>query len=352
MKNCLVALFVLPYVVSGQTFDEAIQQSRQEINTILTEYPGVSVAVGYQDRIVWSEGFGYADAEAGTKVSADHRFLYYSLSKSNVGLAIYQLVQEGKIDLDKPVTAYDPDLPETYQEVTVRTLLNHSAGVRHYNKGEWMKISMDNCQSPKQALETFIDDPLIGTPGQAHRYSSFGYVLLSHLLEIVTDQPFDAFIADNVFAPRSVNRIERTQGPDLMDLQVTRYQKWNSKKESGKEIIVDNSCKFGGGGFIGTAAGLASLHMQVLQEEKAKPTAKLYESLNPEIRWYTHGLGVNTTDTGDTYYIHTGSGGGGSAILLIYPDSDLTIVILGNINGDGVKNIVGNVGYHFLAALE
>lgn len=188
-------------------------------------------------------------------------------------------------------------------------------------------------------------------PGVNHSYSSFGYVLLSHILEKVTDTSFDDFIENSVLKPNSIEGIERTKGPELMDLQATRYQKWNAKKKSGKEASIDNSCKFGGGGFIGTASSLAMLHMKVLQDEKANGS-KLYESLNPEIRHYAYGLGVNTSQSGVTYYIHTGSGRGGSAILIIYPDFDLTIVMLGSINADGLKNIIGNVGNSFLDAIK
>lgn len=352
MKKLLIGLLFLPFLGLSQDFTNAIEQSRIEAQGILEEYPGLSIAVGVKDEIVWTEGFGYADAESGSQVSEEHRFLYYSLSKSILGIAINQLVATGAIDLDESILTYDASLPAHYSDVTIRTLLNHTAGVRHYNKGEWLKISMDNCQSPESAIQTFINDPLTSEPGKTHQYSSFGYVLLSHLLEKVTNSSFDEYMRNEVFLPRVVNGIERTTTSELMDMQATRYQKWSAKKHNGKVALVDNSCKFGGGSFIGNASDLAMLHMKVLQEEKAKESSTLYTPLIPEVSSYAYGLGVNTSTQGVTYYVHTGSGRGGSTILLIYPEFDLTIVILGNIKADGIKNIVGNVGNNFIAAIQ
>lgn len=353
MRNTLILFLTLVTVVaSAQNYSDAIDASRKEVQGILDEYPGASIAIGVGSEIVWSEGIGYADAESKTMATPEHRFYYYSLSKSIIGIAMYQLVENGVVDLDKPVIEYDESLPAHYADVTIRTLLNHTAGVRHYNKGEWMKISMDNCERPVDAIATFINDPLNSTPGTKHSYSSFGYVLLSHLLEVITGETFDEHIEKEVFTKRSIEGIVRSRGPELITMQTTRYEKWNAKKVKGKAAEVDNSCKFGGGSFIGTPSAFAKLHMQVLAEEKGKDGNNLYSSLNPDLRHYTYGLGVNTSEQGVTYYIHTGSGMGGSTILLIYPAYDLTIVIMGNIQADGIKEIVGNIGNHFIKALE
>ena len=350
MKYHLGMLLLLPSLLIAQQFDGAIEASRSSLESLLSEIPGISVAVGHQDGIIWSEGFGYADAAAGEQVTSDHRFAYYSLSKSITGFAVHQLAKDQQIDLDTSILSYDAELPDHYGDVTMRLLLNHSAGVRHYNKGEWMKISSDNCDRPKQALETFINDPLTQPAGTAYRYSSFGYVLLSHLIEKVAKRSFDTFVEATLFESRSIESIERVSSPKRLDLQAAMYQKWNAKKETGKLAIVDNSCKFGGGGFIGTASDLALLHLKVLAEETA--TSPLYQPINPDLSNYAYGLGINTTKGGDRYGIHTGSGMGGSAVLLLYPEHKLCVVILGNIKSDALKNIVGKIGKPFLDAVK
>ncbi len=346
-----LAVFLVPKLGYGQKdYSTAIENSQKQIQSILDEYPGVSVAVGVGDEIIWNQGFGYANANTEEQVTPDHRFLYYSLSKSILGMALYDLMLKGLIDLDKPITFYDDTLPDQYDQVNVRNLLNHSAGIRHYNKGEWMKLSTQNCGSPSEAIQTFINDPLESKPGTEVKYSSFGYVLLSHLIVKVTHTPFDDFFHQNVFEPIGLSSIERVQGSDLASNQAVRYDKWNRKKLSGKETTVDNSCKFGGGGFIGTAEDLALLHMTRLKKEKSNPNSFLYKTLNPDLRTYAFGLGVNKTETsGYTYYVHTGSGKGGSSVLLIYPAFDLTIVLLGNIKGDGITEIIGSIGNGFIA---
>ena len=69
----------------------------------------------------------------------------YSLSKSITGIALAKLISAGKLELNRKAVDYLPNLPEHYKKVTVAQLIGHSAGVRHYKKGEWMRFSKGKC---------------------------------------------------------------------------------------------------------------------------------------------------------------------------------------------------------------
>ena len=328
---------------------KAIEDSRTLLTDVLDEFPGASASVIHKGEILWEEGFGFADLSQKEQVTTDHRFLYYSLSKSMLGAAIYRLTKEGKLDIDDSITKYLPDLPKHYGAVSIRHLLGHTAGVRHYNKGEWVKISMDRCTSPKEAIEIFINDPLAFEPGSKYQYSSFGYVLLSHLLTEVTNMSFDEYFEQAFFTPFEIESIIRPENPEPIEGQATRYEKWNAKKSKGTVATVNNSCKFGGGGFIGTASDLAVFHSKILESEKG---SSLYQSLNSEgLSSYGYGLGINDKSE-NVYYSHTGSGRGGSAVVLIYPKYDLVITLLGNTKGDGLVKNIGQIGGNFKKAID
>lgn len=346
----LVAMaMLLPATGLSQTdYANAIEQSKQILSDALEDYPGIAASVVIGDQVVWEEGFGYANVATGEKVSSNHRFMFYSLSKSILGRALYQLELEGKLNIEKAITDYLPDLPEAYRAVSIKQLLSHMGGVRHYNKGEWMKISMDQCTSPKEAIEVFINDPLESDPGSSYSYSSFGYVLLSHLLEVVSDTSFDEYIQQELFAPRGITSIFRPVEPTLSEQQAVRYASWKFKKSKAEEATVNNSCKFGGGGFIGTATDLARFQAMVLLEEQSKEGSTFYINLKEgDAPGYGYGIGVNTSSTGFEYYSHTGSGSGGSAVLMMYPDQQLVVVLVGNIKADALKNNVGKIGKAF-----
>ncbi len=349
-KSLFVLVLLGPSIGLCQSdYKAAIDESKELLEEVLIEFPGVSASVVVKGEVVWEEGLGFADVEKQEKVRPDHRFLYYSLSKSILGSAIYTLIKQGKLDLDHTITSYLPKLPDHYDKVTIRHLLGHTSGVRHYKKGEWVKISMEKCMSPKEAIEVFINDPLEFEPGSKYQYSSFGYVLLSHLLSETVNQSFDQYFEEEFFSPFSVNSVTRPIISDLVENQATRYEKWNAKKSKGTVATINNSCKFGGGGFIGTASDLALFHSNILKTEK---DSGIYQSLNSNgLSSYGYGLGINNK-TDNVYYSHTGSGRGGSAVILIYPKYDLIITLLGNTKGDGLVKNVGQIGTIFKKSID
>ncbi|MBK7872178.1 MAG: beta-lactamase family protein [Saprospiraceae bacterium] len=313
-----------------------IQEGRELLTELLDNFPGVSIAVGMHDRIVWKEAFGWADAKNKIYATPEHQFRYYSLSKSIAGLAAAKLMEEGKLNIDTAITTYLPDLPEQYCDVTVAQLLSHTAGVRHYSKDEWQKISKYHCNTVEEALPVFLEDKLEFEPGAGYTYTSFGYVLLCHVLEAVSGVPYDEYIHQNFFAPLGLETIALDQQPAAVRNQVKFYQYWNVYKNRGVEAPkVDNSCKFGGGGYVGTAVDLVHLHQAVIKGRLIQPeTVEQYftsfaKSDSTSVG-YAFGIGVREAEDGSKYYAHTGTAMGGYGVLIIDPVQELVIVMLGN----------------------
>lgn len=142
------------------------------------ETPGLVVSVGRSGKIIWSEGFGYADLEQLMPADpARTRLRIGSVIKSMTAYATAQLVQAGNLDLDAAVQTYLPDFPEKQEPITTRQLLGHLSGIRHYGKGEF--FSREHYDTVSAGLVIFKDDPLVHKPGDAYLYSSYGYNLIS-----------------------------------------------------------------------------------------------------------------------------------------------------------------------------
>ncbi|MDX1940219.1 MAG: serine hydrolase domain-containing protein [Saprospiraceae bacterium] len=313
-----------------------IQEGRELLTELLDNFPGVSIAVGIGDRIAWKEAFGWADAKNKIYATPEHQFRYYSLSKSIAGLAAAKLMEEGKLDIDTAITTYLPDLPEQYCDVTVAQLLSHTAGVRHYKKDEWQKISQYHCNTVEEALPVFLEDKLKFEPGAGYTYTSFGYVLLCYVLEAVSGVPYDEYIHQNFLLPLGLETIALDQQPAAQVNPVKFYKYWNVYKNRGVEAPkVDNSCKFGGGGYVGTAEELVHLHQAVIKGRLIRPeTVEQYftsftKSDSTSVG-YAFGIGVKESSDGSKYYAHTGTAMGGYGVLIVDPAQELVIVILGN----------------------
>lgn len=313
-----------------------IEGGRFLISQLLDKFPGISIAIGIDDQVVWKEAFGWADAENEIKATPAHQFRYYSLSKSIAGLAAAKLMEEGKLDIDTAITTYLPDLPEQYCNVTVAQLLSHTAGVRHYKKAEWQKISRYHCDSVAMALPVFLDDPLEFEPGTGYTYTSFGYVLLCYVLEKVSGMPYDDYIHQNFLYPLGLETIALDQSPAAQARQVKFYEYWNVYKNRGKQAPkVDNSCKFGGGGYVGTAADLLALYQsfikgKLLQTQTVEKYFTSFTQKDSTSVEYAFGIGVKTAEDGSKYYAHTGTAMGGYGVLVIDPECQFVLVMLGN----------------------
>ncbi len=332
--------------------EEAIRKARNLIQPYLKIYPGISIAVGMDEEIIWSEGFGFGDVSLKEKVSPEHQFRFYSLSKSITGLALAKLIASGQLDINAGVRQYLPNLPLTYDRVKVRHLINHTSGVRHYNKGEWIKISKDHCETTESAINTFIHDELASMPGEKYAYSSFGYVLLSHLIAEVSGQSYGDYIHQVLFQPIGIGNIAMDRSVALTN-EVSYYSKWNAKKEKGRSAIeVDNTCKFGGGSYVGTAEDLVKLYLSMLNKEIL--TSESIEQYFSEIptdsgqsTQYAFGIGDVTNSEGVRYHGHSGSAVGARSVLIVYPDIKMVIVILTNSNDEAINRELGSIAALF-----
>ena len=158
----------LPTVVNAAEFAGAIEKSRAELNALRRDdmYPSISVAAYHDGRLVWADATGYADIKNETRVDVTTRYPIGSISKPFTATLVMKLVEDGRIDLDLPISNYAPDLPKHFENVTLRHLLSHQAGVRHYNLAWTPPFFTEfglnkEFASVKESLKLFIDDSLL-----------------------------------------------------------------------------------------------------------------------------------------------------------------------------------------------
>jgi len=194
LKSVLFSIllcFLIP--TTKQEIPTAVKTfAEQKLDEFARDYPGISVSVSLNGKIAWNRTAGFSDINQQKAVSRDTKFNIYSTSKLITGLAYLKLVHSGKIkSLDQKIREIDPSLPKSWDQVTLRHVLSHTSGIRHYKgKKDWMKFSNLRCSSPAEAMEFFKNDPLKFKPGQKDQYTTFGMVVASHLLEKITGKSY------------------------------------------------------------------------------------------------------------------------------------------------------------------
>ena len=337
-------------------FTGAIAEARRFIADTMRALgaPGSAITVVSKGHVVWSEGFGYADLEQQVPVTPLTRFRIGSVSKSLTSIALGRLVEQGRLDLDQPIQKYLPDYPVKPWPVTARQLGGHLAGVRHY-RGDDL-VSYRTYPDVASSLALFRNDSLLFQPGTRFSYSSFGYNLLSAVLESAAGGPkFLDLMQRTVFDAADM----RHTVPDHIDSIVPNRARWYTVSGPARGIVnasfTDNSYKWAGGGFLSTTDDLALfgdalLHNRILKPETVRLLWTSQTTRDGKATGYGIGWFTETDKAGRPRISHSGGSVGGTAFLVIYPDQDLVVAVL--VNSD--STFVGatpTIAEMFLAAL-
>lgn len=162
--------------------------------------PGLALAVTRDTQVVHLRGYG--DAGDGRPVTPDSQFLVASLSKSFTALAVLQLVEADRVDLDAPVVAYLPGFTVANRaearRITVRMLLNQTSGMADAGFPE---MTLPQPTTIAQRVARLRAARLVSEPGTAFHYFNPNYAVLARLVEVVSGHPLSAYLHAHVFAP-------------------------------------------------------------------------------------------------------------------------------------------------------
>lgn len=176
--------------------------------------PGLSIAFSAKGRPAFSHAYGLADDAAGEELTTSHRFRIASISKPITSVAIFKLIESGKLKLDDPVFGGDhltlpPDAakPEKLAAVTVHHLLSHTSGGWRNDRTDPM-FSHPRLPHDELIPLTLREVPLTHDPGTHHAYSNFGYCLLGRLIEKISGTSYAEFTTRSVLAPCGIRSMQ------------------------------------------------------------------------------------------------------------------------------------------------
>jgi serine beta-lactamase-like protein LACTB len=308
---------------------------RQAKEWIALGIPGISLAVAVDGKLVYSEGFGYADLEQRVPVWPTTKFRIASISKPLTAVGLMELVQAGKVDLDAPVQKYVSSFPDKGAVITVRMIAGHLGGIRHY-KGDEFEIK-NHYDSVLEGLKIFEADPLVSPPGTKFNYSSYGFNLVSAVIESASGENFLSYMQGHVFTPLGLVHTTADQNTQIVE-QRSRFYELPKDAPIQNAPYVDNSYKWAGGGFLSTAEdlvrfGSALLQPGILNSQSLKTMLTSQKTTEGEETGYGIVWGVHKTSSGKTVYEHAGGAVGGTSDLIAYPESRVVIAVIANLSG-------------------
>jgi D-alanyl-D-alanine carboxypeptidase len=293
--------------------------------------PGVSVAIEQDGKIVYQKGFGYADLERHIPVTPETRFPIGSITKSFTGLAVMQLVNAGKVDLDKPAGLYLPDLPEPDRSVSVHYLLNHTSGIPNYTDLPNFPMANPVGLTRQQVIAYFETLPLQFPSGTRFSYTNSGTYLLGLIVESASGQSYDRYVTDHVLRPFGMTET----GFDAHDDgAANRARGYNLTADGfGPAPLYDFEIPFSAGSIVSTSGDVLKYRKGVFGPGASPAVRKLilrHVALPNQPNPYALGCLIETNFEGHRKISHSGDIFGFAAHYAYYPDDNLTIAILTN----------------------
>jgi len=317
-------LFVntLAAMAGALSLQTPVEEAQSRFDDFAEGFPALNITVMVEGDTVFEAEGGIARSER-DGLEADYNF--YSIAKLLTSMAYARLEAHQGLDLDARVLDIDPDLPAHYENVTLRHLLNHRAGVRHYQgEQDWRSFAERRCSVPEDALGHFIADPLIHQPGTDLQYTTFGYVLLSHLLVQLTEtSSFDA-------AMSSVLGAVYTAHTDREGAEKAANMFGNLR--SARELEdMSAECKFGGGGLLASTHDLAGMG-QALATGEVLDLEALTAAIGAEQGVFGTAAGYSEANNAH-YAAHSGGSPGGRAFLLVFIEPQVVVAVTSNFDG-------------------
>ena len=343
-KHLFWAIFTFAHLYSpNQSFSQDYQKAIEKARFLITHHqkqtniPGVQVALMIDNELVWSEGLGYANLDKQYLITAKTVFRIASISKSLTSVVLGKLIENGVINPYEDIRNYIPEFPATENPITVEHLANSVSGIRHYTSVD-PKYNLIPYSNVIDALEKFKDDELLFEPGTDFHYSSYGWVLLSAVMERATETPFRQLMESEWRAWG----LEHTYFDDEKAAIPNRGQQFILGKKGQREVAPkeDRSYMWAGGGYLSTAEDLAKFGSAFLKDSLVSPEtrAMLTDSyILPNGQKTNYGWGWETGQSrlNTPIVYHSGSMSSARSHLVLYPDENVVFSYISN-TGDHV----------------
>lgn len=275
-----------------------------------------AVLVARQGKVLLAKGYGYANAEWQTPNTLQTKFRLGSLTKQFTATAIMQLREKGLLSLQDSVCQYLQPCVEAWKPVTLHHLLSHTSGIAGYG---------------------FEHKPLELAPGTQWKYSDWGYCLLGFVIERVAGKPYEQVLREQIFEPLGMRDTGYDRARTILSQRAAGYRLVDGRLENAE--YIDMAGPYSAGALYSTAEDLYKWD-QALYTDAILPRSALTLMWTEVASNYGYGWMVSTPASPSQppwalpekfQVVHPGSINGFTSEILRFPDEQVTVIVLSNL---------------------
>ena len=332
MRLLILTVFLLNQSISFAQNEVASDLLNQVVEK--NQSVGLSAAYAIDGQILWQDAKGLSDQADNQSFDLDTKSRVASIAKPMTAVAIMQLMESGKIELDNTVAEYLYDFPK--KNITVRQVLNHSSGIRGYNNKKEIN-NHKNYPTLKSVAVIYIADDLLFEPGSGFKYTSYGYTILRMLIEKISGQSYEQYLQQNIWDKLGMTNTGVEKFGINFDNKSALYHKNNKGKI--KAVKQTNlSDRIPAGGIFSTTPDLIKFGIGVLDGTLIKKETLLMMQENLGLKKEGNGYGLGWYLYGENpklgnVFGHNGAQLGASCWLMLLEDQNAVVVVLSNTSG-------------------
>lgn len=310
--------------VFRQKLDNYVEHAMRKQNI-----PGLSIAVLHNGGIIVAKGYGEANIEHAVPVTPETIFQSGSIGKMFTAVVVMRLVEQGKMQLDDPLSKYIQDVPDGWRPITIRHLLTHTSGIPNVSDD----FDFTQNYTDDELINIAKELPLSFVPGARYSYSNTGYVLLGILLERLTGHPYWETLETDVFEPLGMKTARVISDRDIVYNRAAGYEFVNDKPKNQAFVsekmntTADGALYFSLNDMIAWARGVES--EKILSSESWEQTLSPVRLNSGKTYPYGFGWEIDMANGHPRYY-HGGSWQGFRSYYSRYLSDNLSIVMLAN----------------------
>ena len=344
--HCLVVLSVVITAAAGSAQDLPTRIDSYLAEQVRTSgIPGLASAVVRNGDMIYSGAHGVRKLGEDEELTPQHVFHFASVSKPFVATAIVQLVEQGKLELDDPVTRFLPYFrlsDERFRDITIRQMLNHTSGMPDVEDYEWDNPEFDDGAAERN-VRAMASERLLWAPGTAWQYSNMAFDTLGDVIAKASGMSFEAYVRMNILEPLGmdhssflfpeINETLRTTGHVGDPAQVSNVYPYNRRHAPSSTLnssVLDMSrwmlVNLNRGELDGDRILRAESHDLLWTPTTEKPanTVPLPRAVQIGLSW---AIGEHA---GHRTIFHGGRDTGFRSYVLLLPDDGIGIVLASN----------------------
>ncbi|HEU4633570.1 MAG TPA: serine hydrolase [Flavisolibacter sp.] len=336
MKKTIL-LFLLCGILFHGAFAQGDKRLTAAFDTVLKAHyplngPGVTVLVSRHGKILYKKAMGMANVELQVPMETTHVFRIGSITKQFTAIAILQLMEQGKLNLQDEITTFIPDYPVQGAKITVEHLLTHTSGIRDYTS---IKDSADRSKTdftPAEMIAYFKNQPLRFAPGTRYEYSNSNYFLLGFIIEKITGKTFEQYLEAHFFRPLGMSRSFYDKTATIIRNRASGYTQVERRLENAATISMTQP--YAAGSLLSTVEDLFTWN-QAVQSHKLVKKQTLdkaftrYKLVNGKETSYGYGWRFGFIQESPSIW-HGGLINGFRTMALYLPGEEVYVVVLTN----------------------